>query len=157
MNARSRSTLFLIEQLVVIAIFAVCASVCTSIFIDSYLMANDTRDMNHALVAAKGGAECFKAYGDPRKTAAVLGGGEDGLGNAADGVVYYDAKWRVCGAAEAAYALRLRSDSRSSKDAVSDEALPLLLCQLSVEKISGEEIIGFTVAVRRTHGGQRDE
>ena len=146
---RSRSTLFLIEQLIVIAVFAVCATVCVSIFIDSYLMAHDTRDMNHALVVAKGGAECFKAYGDPRKTAAVLVGSDDCLGDATDGVVYYDAGWRICGAAEAAYALRLRPGS--------DEVLPLLLCQLSVEKISGEEIIGFTVAARLARGGQRDE
>ena len=145
---RSRSTLFLIEQLIVITVFAVCATVCVSIFVDSYLMANYTRDINHALAAAKGGAECFKAYGDPRKTAAVLGG-DDGSGDATDGVVYYDAGWRVCGAAEAAYALRLRPGS--------DEVLPLSLCQLSVEKISGEEIIGFTVAVRRMAGGLRDE
>ena len=102
-SGRSRSALFLIEQLIVVTIFAVCASVCVKIFVGSYLMAKDTRDMNRALIAAKNGAECFKAYGDLGKTAYALNEGEHGMDGSPDAaVVYYDAAWRVCGAAEAA-------------------------------------------------------
>jgi hypothetical protein len=137
-NGRSRSTLFLIEQLIVITIFALCASVCVKIFVASYIMANDARDMNRALVAAKNGAECFKAYGDAEKAAAVLGGAASG------GVVYYDAFWRACGEEKASYVLRLRTLGFES-------AASPLACELSVEKMTGEEIIGFTVAAKRMH------
>ena len=146
MNGRSRSTLFLMEQLIVIAIFALCASVCVKIFIGSFLMAGDTRDMRQALVAAKGGAECYKAYGDLEKTAALLSGGRYSSSPAADAYyVYYDEDWQVCGETEAAYALRLKV--LRFKSFTEDEEAPLpLLCELSVEKITGEEIVGFTVS-----------
>ena len=143
MNDRSRPTLFLMETLIVITIFAVCASVCVKIFIGSYLMAKDTRDLKHALVVAKNGAECFKAYGDLEKTAAFLGGHGYILDGSPTVVVYYNSEWLVCGEAEADYALRLKS-----RAADKGTVLPLL-CELFVEKITGEEIIGFAVAARR--------
>ena len=155
MNWRSRSSLFLMEQLIVIAIFAVCAAVCVKISIGSFLMANDTRDVNRALVAAKGGAECYKAYGDLKKTAASLAGSEysfDGDGMAV--VVYYDAGWRTCGKTEAAYALRL-VELRGVNATGGNFTLPPL-CKLSVGKTTGEEIVGFTVAARRQVSFQND-
>ena len=150
MNARSRSTLFLMEQLMVITIFAVCASICVKIFIGSYLMASDARSTNQALVVAKNGAECFKACGDVQKTAAVLGAAP----GSAD-AVYYDAGWQVCGEKEAVYALRFKSPAPDE-----NTALPLL-CGVSVEKMTGEKLVGFTVSTQRTRvrraGGAEDE
>ena len=140
MNARSRSTLFLMELLAAVTIFAVCAAVCAKLFIASFLMANDTRDMNNALLAAKNGAEIFKVYADPAKTAAALSGADTGE-YGPRGVVYYDKKWLVCGEADAVYALRLR-------------ALSARTCELSVEKINEAEIISFTIAANRV---TRDE
>ena len=144
MNGRSRSTLFLIEQLIVITIFAVCASVCVNIFIGSYLTANEVRGINHALIAAKNGAECYKEYGDPGKAAAFLSGREHALG-VSYAVVYYDAGWRVCDVEEAAYMMSLRNVPANEKLTHEGAKYPLL-CELSVEKITGEELIGFTVS-----------
>ena len=70
-----------------------------------------------------------------------MSGGEAGT-SAPDGVVYYDKRWRPCGETEAAYALRLAAPRPESA------ALPLL-CELSVEKITGEKIIGFTASATR--------
>ena len=151
MSGRSRSTLFLMEQLIVITIFAVCAAVCVKIFTESFLMANKARDMNHALSVAKNAAESYKVYGDPGKTAAALGAREHAA-DAPYAAVYYDAKWRVSDATEGAYVLRLIS--------VPDEGIPngmaarLLLCEISVEKITGEELIHFTVAAGWMHARQ---
>ena len=149
MNGRSRSTLFLIEQLIVITVFAVCASVCVNIFISSFLMANESRGINHALIAAKNGAECYKVYGDPGKTAAFLNGREHASG-VSHAVVYYDAGWRVCDEAKAAYMMRLRSvpanESLTHVGYMQENAKHPLLCELSVEKITGEELISFTVS-----------
>jgi len=44
MVRRSRSTLFLMEQLIVIAVFAICAAACVKILTTSYFMAKQTRD-----------------------------------------------------------------------------------------------------------------
>ena len=153
MSGRSRSTLFLIEQLIVITIFAVCAAICVKIFISSFLTANETRDMNHALIIARNAAECYKVYGDPGKTAAVLSGREHALG-VPYAAVFYDAGWRVSEAAEAAYVLRLTCRGGNLPPVIGNMppaagAAGLLLCEISVEKITGEKLIGFTVAARR--------
>ena len=152
MNRRSRSTLFLMEQLIVITIFALCASVCVRIFVGSSLMANETRDNNHALVAAKNGAECYKVYRDPGKVAAVLTGHEHAIdaSSAPYSVVYYDTGWRVCSSAEAAYVMRLENIAQDEAVLAENVAQPLL-CELSVEKVTGEKFVGFTVSARRVH------
>lgn len=145
MNGRSRSSLFLIEQLIVIAVFAVCAAACVSIFVDAFLTAEGTDDINHALIAAKSGAECYKAYGNLEETAEILEGVYSP--DATYAVVYYDGDWRVCGETEAVYTMRFESADAGGLTAP-------LLCELSVEKITGEEIISFTVAAG---GGTRNE
>jgi hypothetical protein len=139
------------EQLAVITIFAVCAAVCVKILAGSFLMANDTRDRNHALAAAKNCAEYFKACGEPGKTAAALSG--RGYADCAAATVYYDGGWRVCDETEAAYALRLKSDIAG---AVDKNASPLL-CELSVERITGEELVRFTVSVNRARAGRQSD
>jgi len=130
-------------------------------------MASETRSVNHALVAAKNGAECYKVYGDPGKTAAVLSGREQALG-VPYAAVYYDAGWRICDAEEAAYMLRLRSvpanerlthegcvhEKAEHENVTLKSAAHPILCELTVEKITGEELIGFTVSAGRTRGGE---
>ena len=74
MTGRSRASLLLIEKLIVIAVFALCAAACASIFVESYITSNEAKDLNYALIAAKNGAERFKAYEDPQEVAKSLGG-----------------------------------------------------------------------------------
>ena len=142
MNTRTRTSLFLMEQLAAITVFAVCAAVCAWIFTEAFYKANDARDINYALMAAKNGAEAYKAYGSPEKAAEALAGRAYAPGEAA---VYYDKNWRVCDGPDAAYVLRLTG----VRGAISPP-----LCRLSVERAAGEEIIAFTAAARwRAHGG----
>ena len=134
MKERTRASLFLMEQLIVITVFAVCASVCAWIFAEAFFVSKDANDLNYALIAAKNGAETFKAYGTAKETAEALGGvyGSDG-----SAVVYYDKNWRVSTESEAAYVLRLIG---------AEDTTFSFLYELSVETVTGEEIIAFTVA-----------
>ena len=143
MSTRSKSTLFLIEQLIVIAVFAICATACIRIVTNAYFMARDTRDVSNALIAAQCGADSFKAVaGDFEKTAMLMGGITENRDGAAVLVVYYDDRWQVSGKDNAYYILCLSTDRR--------EAPPrdLISGKLSVEKISGGEILSIPVAVR---------
>jgi type II secretory pathway pseudopilin PulG len=65
---KGRSSLFLIEQLVVIAVFAVCAAVCVKIISTAYAMTNDAVDTRNALAVAESAAEQFKAHGGIENT-----------------------------------------------------------------------------------------
>lgn len=147
----SKSTLFLMEQLIVILIFSFCAAVCVKIFVVSFIMTSDSNDMTNALRIAQSGAECYKAVaGDSEYAASILGGGivKDGVVS-----VYYDSDWHVCEGSEAAYILKFTEDKGQYTDSNIPESL--LFNIISVEKITGEEIAALTVA---TVGGNiRDE
>jgi len=141
MNNRSRSTLFLIEQLIVIAVFAICAVACVSILATAFFYASDSNAAGHALVAAESGAEIFKASGgDFAAVADKLGGAAEVTGSV---VVYYNKAWQVCGIADARYFLHLMSvapDGSPGSELIAGEML--------VAKITGEELVAFPVAAR---------
>lgn len=140
----SGHALFLIEQLIVIAVFAVCAAVCVKIFTESFIIADTSADMNNAVLAAESGAECFKAVpGDIAASAELLGGAVDG----GDAVVYYDGDWRVSGEPDALYILRLSPTQGRGDDS------GLIFCDVSVERrgdgAAAGVIVEFEVAARR--------
>ena len=131
-NRRSRSALFLMEQLIVVAVFALCAEACVRILTASYFMATETRDLSNALRTAESAAECYKAVsGDIGKLAEVLGGSEgyDGTGAA---IIYYDNDWLVCDANDAMFMLRVVGG-------LPNAGLPTLLSgDLTIEKVTEE-------------------
>ena len=141
MKGRAKALLFLMEQLVVITVFAICAAVCAAIFAASYITAHDARDLNYALIAAKNGAETYKAAGNLEETAEILKGQVDSQGSM---IVYFDGDWRASGETGAEYALRFTGEG----------PLPYVY-ELSVQKITGEEIISFTVAAGGEGGDLR--
>ena len=141
MNRNSRSTLFLMEQLIVTAVFAICAAACVRILVASYFMATETRDMSNAITAAETGAECFKAVsGDIGKVAQIFGGNPI----SADGsvVVYYDKEWLECSEEHAAYRLRLVREDPAVGSAM------LISGEITVERLDGEVILIIPVAAR---------
>jgi len=129
------------EQLIVVAIFAICAVACVRILAESYFMATDSRNLSNAIRVAESGAECYKAVsGDVESAARILGGTAAGADAA---VVYYDDAWSVCGERDAVYKMSL---SRGAAAAGS----PLVsFGELSVEMLTGEVIIAFSVNARR--------
>ena len=143
MNRRSKSTLFLMEQLIVVAVFAICAAACVTILTESFFIANETRDHGNAILIAESGAECFKnTAGNIGKVADLMGGAQGSVDGNTAAIVYYDESWLVCGETDAAYRMQLvRNDSGSGGQA-------LISGVLSVEKMDGEEIIAFPVSAR---------
>jgi len=147
-NTRSRSTLFLIEQLIVVAVFAICAAACVRILTSAYYTARESRDVNNAIHVAESGAESYKAAaGDLDKTARILGGKTANIDGAAVALIFYDSKWSVCAENEpdAQYVLRMTSAGRDSRS-------PFLSSgELTVERLGGETLLTFTIAA--TDGG----
>ena len=142
-SSRSRSTLFLMEQLIVVATFAVCAAACIKILTASYFMATETRDTSNAIRAAESSAECYKAVsGDIEMTARIMGGVAVNIDGSAAAVIYFDKDWRVSGEQDAAYLLRITDDGPAAGPAALSSG------SLSVEKLNGGEILAFPVAAR---------
>jgi len=139
-HSHSRSTLFLIEQLIVIAVFALCAAACVKILTSAYFMAGDSRDASNAGIVAESCAESFKAAGgDMAKVAGLLGGSAYQADGAPAVTVYYDKQWKVCGEDLAYYSLRMIKANPDGQSAL------LTTGDLSVEKMTGEVILAFSV------------
>ena len=119
MNGHSRSTLFLMEQLVVILIFAICAAACVTIFVESYIREQKTLDTNYALLVASSAAESYKAA--PGALTA-----------------YYDENWDPCEEPRAVHVLQVLQTGES----------PLYAAEITVSRTDGEELISLTVASR---------
>ena len=104
-GGRGKSSLFLMEQLVVIGVFALCAAVCVKIITLSFIMTADAVDTRYALLAAENAAEGHKALpGNAEALAALLGGHvqPDMYGV----IVYFCEAWQPANSASAAFVLR---------------------------------------------------
>lgn len=79
---KNRASLVLMEQLIMLLVFALTASVCLRAFIRADQIARETALRDQAVVLAQNGAETLKACdGNLEKAAHILGGeaGRNGL------------------------------------------------------------------------------
>jgi hypothetical protein len=143
-TTRSKSTLFLIEQLIVIAIFALCSAACIRILTSAYFDARDSRDIGHAILIAESSAESFKAVsGDIEKVADILGWIYSSVDGAPAVFAYFDRNWQACGIDDAYYILSLVGGS-------SEPASPLISSgEVSVKTLAGDVILAFSVTARK--------
>ncbi|MCL1830409.1 MAG: hypothetical protein FWG21_03165 [Oscillospiraceae bacterium] len=106
MNTRSKSSLFLIELVLVILVFSLSAAVCLRLFFESRLISNESRNISQASLAVQSVADVYKAMkGDYLKTAEFLGG------SANDDSVdfYYNEIWEpVDNLADASFIIQLQ-------------------------------------------------
>jgi hypothetical protein len=124
----------MMEQLVVILIFAVCSAVCVSIFVESYLTEHRSLEVKYAILAASSAAESYKATGgDARETVSILGGNHDDA-------VFFDNLWKPSPEDQAFYILRIKP--------LDDPYSLLILAEITVGTIDGEELFALSVAVR---------
>ena len=122
---KGRSTLFLIELLMVIAVFAICAAVCVYILVSSYLMMTNAVDTKNALLAVESAAETVKAY------------------KGSDGAMldrYFDSNWQASSQANATFIMTFVSREHTAPIRFYD----ISLCRLA----SGEELVSLSLAVR---------
>ena len=60
-----RSTLLLMELLVMILVFSLAAAACLGIFVRAYQLTEETKRLDQAVLLAQNGAELLKAGQDP--------------------------------------------------------------------------------------------
>ncbi len=89
----SKSTLLLMELVMVIFVFALCAAVCLSLFGAAQKMTADSNHLNHAVTVSRTAANCYKAAnGDLQQTAYLMDVPAD-FTEPLQLTVYYDKHW----------------------------------------------------------------
>lgn len=95
---RSKAPLTLIEQTVMILVFALAAALCLQVFVWADGKSRDNAARDHALLCAQNAAETLKGCrGDYVAAAEKFGGGWDG----AVWVICYDSGWSESAGSEA--------------------------------------------------------
>lgn len=92
--AAKRTTLFLIELAICLAVFAFCAAVCLNLFAHAKRMTRASTDLTAASVAAQSAAEVYRAADGNLETCAIW----LGVAPNADGLrIGYDENWEKTG------------------------------------------------------------
>ena len=140
MIKNSRSTLFLMEQVIVITVFAVCAAICARILVASYLMTTTAVDTKNALFIAESTAESYKAFAGNTAQVAELIGNANSNHNNHMLVVYFDTYWQPTQESYASFVLHLQKRDAHPLVMVSD---------ITVSRVAtGDELVQLTVATR---------
>ncbi|MCL2248955.1 MAG: hypothetical protein FWC13_06765 [Oscillospiraceae bacterium] len=152
MTTRSKSTLFLIEQLIVVAVFAICAVACISILTSAFFFAMDSSDTSRALIQAESSAEVFKATGGDLQRIAELTGGTVSFDDSNRPIltVFYDRQWQVVSYEQTGgFVLHIVSKP-GGLAAGSESGIPqsLSLGELSVSRAAGDSLVSFPLAAR---------
>ena len=136
---RSKSTLFLMELIIVIFFFSICAAICVNVFGSAQQMARDSHNLSNAVMAARSSGGCYKsADGDISAAVDLL----DGAMSADRGIVYYDKEWQqVASADESRFYLLIDSLERSGEAVVA-----------VFENDSSEDAL-FQLQVKTSRGG----
>lgn len=103
-NSR-RSSLFLIELMISILFFSLCATVCMQFFAKSRLISDNSTTLEHAILQAQSAAEAFESGNgtmDDLKSAFPMGIASDDTFE-----IYYNNEWAECSADEGSYILKL--------------------------------------------------
>ena len=71
---RSKAPLALMEQVVMVLVFALAAALCLQVFVVSNRMSERNKDIDRAVLLAQNTAETLKACGGVEEAAEVMGG-----------------------------------------------------------------------------------
>lgn len=100
-SSRSKSGLFLMELIIVVVFFAICAAICMKVFAQAKKYNDTGYQLNNATVLCQNCAECFRAYdGNVIKTADKLGAAES---SAEKAVFYYGSDFKSVSSVKKAY------------------------------------------------------
>ncbi len=86
-----KATLFLMELVIVLFFFSICAAICANVFGAAHQMAVNSDALSRGSMEVRSAASCYKAAeGDLQNTARLL----NGVAEADSVYVYYDKDWQ---------------------------------------------------------------
>lgn len=100
--SRSRTSLFLMEFVITVFLFAVCGAVCVKLFVRTQTLEKDTYELNHAVMCAQGFAEVMRGT-DGDMESIIMMYPEAVKGSDTYFEVFYDKNFQRCEYAQAVY------------------------------------------------------
>lgn len=72
---KSKASLFLMEQLVMVLVFALAAALCIQVFVKAGEISDETARRDEAVIIARNAAQMLKACGDPETVKEMVDSG----------------------------------------------------------------------------------
>ena len=99
---KSKTSLFLMELVITILFFSLCAAICMQLFVKTHTLGEKTKELNHAVCAAQGFAEVMR--GTDGSLASILECYPDAVSDGESFFeVFYDSDFNPCSYSEAVY------------------------------------------------------
>jgi len=99
---KSKTSLFLMELVIVIMFFSVCAALCMQMFVKAHMIGIQTKELNHAVAISQGFAEVMR--GTDGSLESILEYYPTAVtDNGTFFEVYYDRDFNTCDYSDAAY------------------------------------------------------
>lgn len=108
-STHSKSSLFLMELILVILFFSIAGAICIQIFVKAHLLSRSASELNRAVALAQSAAAGLEAGNGSLGDLSMQF--PDGIldtdiqSNVSQFTVYYDSAWNPCGKANASYSL----------------------------------------------------
>lgn len=138
-----RSSLFLLELIIAILFFCICAAVCVRFFVKAHTVSQDTKDLDMAVNQAATFAELFRSNDD--LLAQLKAQCPDGVlsDNGSAFTLYYDKDWTPCKESSKTFSLAISINEKISLEtaefSVSRVGVTKPVYTLSAEKYHPEE------------------
>ncbi|MCR5268475.1 MAG: hypothetical protein K6E16_08160 [Lachnospiraceae bacterium] len=98
---KSKTSLFLMELIIVILFFSIASAVCMQLFAKSHTIGKQTQELNHAVAIAQSYAEVMR--GTDGSMESILAAFPDAVAEDNYFEVFYDEQFQVCAPDKAAY------------------------------------------------------
>ena len=119
---RSRTPLILMEQMIMLLVFALAAALCLQAFVKSDQLSKDSENRDQAAVLCQSAAEAVRScQGDMAKAAAILEVPYPYSGEGSPLEIHYTEDWKLCDTRE--YAFCLKAEAMDSGTAGLGKAL----------------------------------
>lgn len=133
---KSKAPLALMEQLVMLLVFALAAALCLQVFILSDQMSRRCEERDRAVTVVQNAAETLKSCrGDLDASVGILGGASDG----SEWRIGYDADWQQVPADQAVYQV-LATPEQQAENALIGTA------EVLAKTVEGEQLFQLTVS-----------
>lgn len=136
-KARSKSSLFLMELILVILFFSISAAICMKVFATAKVKTDFSRNVSNATFAAETIAETFK---DCDGNLIELAEKFDGEASGTTLIVYYDNEWNSCKKGNESFVMTVNKTTEEY----------LQKAEIDINTASGEDLFELVVADANT-------
>lgn len=107
---KSKSSLFLMELIFAVLIFAIASTVCVRVFVKAYNISCSTKELNNSVTRCTSAAELFYGTdGDLSKMKTELDAAGQGAIMPGSLVIYYDETFQQCQSDESVYIMTIEN------------------------------------------------